>query len=144
MNVEIGICRTVPFLGLFVSNFRYCVFAVRFVVSAKFGTCTVGSVNGTLVEDKMRRFKGQCAHISFNKCPPIYTHDGASAKFSNTVTHMKRKTVQEGLEKNYIDSGYLRMSKIEEEKKIIASFLIHTLQQRLLTLFEVQNVYKKD
>jgi hypothetical protein len=38
-------------------------------------------VNGTLVEDKMRRFKGECAHFSLNKCP-IYTHDGASAKFS--------------------------------------------------------------
>ncbi len=40
------------------------------------------SVNGTIVEEKMRRFKGQCAHFSFNKCP-IYTHDGASAKFSS-------------------------------------------------------------
>jgi hypothetical protein len=49
-------------------------------ISAKFGTCTVVSVNETLVEDKMRRFKGECAHFSFNKCP-IYTHDGASAKF---------------------------------------------------------------
>ncbi len=39
------------------------------------------SVNGTLVEDKMRRFKGECAHLIFNKCP-IYIHDGASAKFS--------------------------------------------------------------
>jgi hypothetical protein len=39
------------------------------------------SVNGTLVEDKMRRFKGEYAHFSFNKCP-IYTHDGAGAKFS--------------------------------------------------------------
>ncbi len=39
------------------------------------------SVNGTLVEDKMRRFKGECAHFSFNKCL-IYPHDGASAKFS--------------------------------------------------------------
>ncbi len=39
------------------------------------------SVNGTLVEDKMGRFKGECAHFSFNKCL-IYTHDGASAKFS--------------------------------------------------------------
>jgi hypothetical protein len=67
---------------------------IRFVlVSAKFGTCTVVSVNGTLGEDKMRRFKGECAHFSFNKCP-IYTHDGASAKFStipretdNSVLH---------------------------------------------------------
>jgi hypothetical protein len=38
-------------------------------------------VNGTHVEDKMRRFKGECEHFSFNECP-IYTHDGASAKFS--------------------------------------------------------------
>jgi hypothetical protein len=29
----------------------------------------------------MRRFMGECAHFIFNKCP-IYTHDGASAKFS--------------------------------------------------------------
>jgi hypothetical protein len=39
------------------------------------------SVNGTLIEDNMRRFKGEFAHFSFNKCL-IYTHDGASAKFS--------------------------------------------------------------
>ncbi len=37
-------------------------------------------VNRALVEDKMRGFKGGCAHFSFNKCP-IDTHDGASAKF---------------------------------------------------------------
>ncbi len=50
----------------------------RFVwVSAKFGTCTVVSVNGTLVEDKMRWFKDECAYFSCNKCL-----DGASAKFS--------------------------------------------------------------
>ncbi len=39
------------------------------------------SVNETRVEDEMRRFKGECAHFSFKKCS-IYTHDGASAKFS--------------------------------------------------------------
>ncbi len=39
------------------------------------------SVNGTLVEDKMRRFKGVCAHFIFNK-GPIYNHDGPSAKFT--------------------------------------------------------------
>jgi hypothetical protein len=38
------------------------------------------SVNGSLVEDKIRRFKGECAHFSFNKCP-IFAHDSASAKF---------------------------------------------------------------
>ncbi len=54
---------------------------IRFLwVRAKFGTCTVVSDNGTLGEDKMRRFKGECAHFSFNKCP-IYTHVGASAKY---------------------------------------------------------------
>jgi hypothetical protein len=54
----------------------------RFVLpSAKFGTCTVVSVNGTLVEDKMRTFKGECACLSFDKCP-VYTHDGANPKFS--------------------------------------------------------------
>ncbi len=31
---------------------------------------------------KMRRFKGECAHFSFNKCPR-YIHDGASVKFSS-------------------------------------------------------------
>jgi hypothetical protein len=50
-------------------------------VSAKFGTCTVVSVNETLVEEKMRRFKGEYAHFSCNKCL-IYTLDSASAKFS--------------------------------------------------------------
>ncbi len=35
----------------------------------------------TLIDDNMRRFKGEFAHFIFNKCI-IYTHDGASAKFS--------------------------------------------------------------
>ncbi len=38
------------------------------------------SVYETLVEDKMRRFKGECAQFSFSKCH-TYTHDGASANF---------------------------------------------------------------
>jgi hypothetical protein len=55
---------------------------IRFVrVSAILDTCTVVSVNGTLVKDKMSRFNGECAHKSCNKSP-IYTHDGASAIFS--------------------------------------------------------------
>jgi hypothetical protein len=32
-------------------------------------------------KDKIRGFKGECAHFRFNKCP-IFSHDGASAKFS--------------------------------------------------------------
>jgi hypothetical protein len=55
---------------------------IRFLcASDKFDTCTVVSVNGTLVEDKIRRFKGECAHFIFNK-RTISTHDGASAKFT--------------------------------------------------------------
>ncbi len=50
------------------------------------------SVNGTLVEDKMRRFKGECPHFSFNKCP-IYIDDGASAKFS-TDSHETYNSVR--------------------------------------------------
>ncbi len=38
-------------------------------------------VTGTLVEDKIRRFKSECAYFTFNKYL-IYTHDGASAKFN--------------------------------------------------------------
>jgi hypothetical protein len=49
--------------------------------SAKLGTCTVVSVNGTLAEDKMSRFKGECAQFNLNKCP-IYTHNSARAKLS--------------------------------------------------------------
>jgi hypothetical protein len=55
---------------------------IRFLrVSAKFGTCTVVSINGTLIEAKMCTFTLESTHFIFNKCP-IYTYDGASAKFS--------------------------------------------------------------
>ncbi len=50
------------------------------------------SGNGTLVED---RFKGECAHFSFNKCP-IYTQGGASAKFS-TISHDTDKSTMESV-----------------------------------------------
>ena len=39
------------------------------------------SVNGTLVEAKMCTFTLESTHFIFIKSP-IYTHDGASAKFS--------------------------------------------------------------
>jgi hypothetical protein len=51
-----------------------------FLVS-KFGTCTVVSINGTLVEAKMFTFTLESTHFIFNYCP-IYPHDDASAKFS--------------------------------------------------------------
>ncbi len=53
-------------------------------VSAKFGTCTVVSVNETRVEAKMCTFTLESTHFIFNKCP-IYTHDGASAKLNTNL-----------------------------------------------------------
>jgi hypothetical protein len=41
----------------------------------------------------MRRFKGECEHFSFNKCPS-YTHDGANAKFS-TNSHETDYSVEQ-------------------------------------------------
>ncbi len=65
---------------LLLQNPRYTV--IRSVwVSAKFGTCTVVSVKGTPVEDKLCKFTIECTHFFFNLCP-IYTYDGASAKYS--------------------------------------------------------------
>ncbi len=55
-------------------------------VSAKFGNCTVVSLNGTLVEAKMFTFTIECTHLIFNK-----THDGANDKFDTVET--KRITV---------------------------------------------------
>ncbi len=45
------------------------------------GTCECNSGPILLQADldKMRRFKSECAHFSFNKCP-FYTHNSASAK----------------------------------------------------------------
>jgi len=63
-----------------LSSYACTVF--RFVrVSAKFGNCTFESVNVTLVAAKMCTFTLESTHLIFNKCP-IYTYDGASAKFS--------------------------------------------------------------
>ncbi len=45
------------------------------------------SINGTLVEVKMRRFKCECAYFSFKKCL-FYIYDGASAKFSTNSHEM--------------------------------------------------------
>ncbi len=78
---------------LFSASLHCIPFRVSY---AQLGTCTVVSVNRTLVKDKMRRFKGKCAHFSFNK-GPIYTQDGASAKFSTNsleTDNTLRVTVQ--------------------------------------------------
>jgi hypothetical protein len=44
-------------------------------------------VNETFVEAKMCTFTLESPHFVFNKCP-IYTHDGASAKFSTNSQEM--------------------------------------------------------
>jgi hypothetical protein len=63
-------------------------------------------VNGTLVEDKMRRFKGECEHFSFKKCP-IYTHDGACAKFTTNSQEMD----------NSVENEKLTNFKVEKKRK---------------------------
>ncbi len=70
------------------------------------------SVNGTLVEDKIRIFKGECAHFSFNKCP-IYIHDGASAKFS-TNSHVT-------------------------DNSVVAEFMLHKYKRTIKSKFSASN-----
>ncbi len=66
---------------------------IRFLwASSKFGPCTVVSVYGTLVENKMCWFKGVCAHFSFSKCH-IYTTVQVRIL---SLTHTQRITVQWG------------------------------------------------
>ncbi len=50
------------------------------------------SVNGTLAEAKACTFTLESTHFIFNKCP-IYTHDGASAKFSTNSLGMDYSAV---------------------------------------------------
>jgi hypothetical protein len=46
---------------------------IRFVsTGAKFGIYTVVGLHGTLVEDKMRTFKGDCKHFSFTPPYNVY------------------------------------------------------------------------
>jgi hypothetical protein len=85
-GISLSVYLMIHVSQLFVTFYKTCLphmstyTVIRFRwVSAKFGTCTVVSANGTFVEDKMRRFKGERAHFSFNKCPS-YTHDGANTK----------------------------------------------------------------
>ena len=67
--------------SLLLSDLNFIYTVNRFVwVCVKFGTCTVVGVNWTLVEAKMFTFTLESTHFIFKKCP-IYTHDGASAKF---------------------------------------------------------------
>jgi hypothetical protein len=56
--------------GLFeLTKFCDTLLSVSCQVSAKFGTCTVVSLNGTLVVAKMFTLTLECTHFIFNKCP---------------------------------------------------------------------------
>ncbi len=59
-------------------------------------------VDGTLVEEKMRRFEGECAHFGYNRCP-LCTHDGAGAKFG-TDSHETDNSA--GNRNQFSDWGY--------------------------------------
>jgi hypothetical protein len=65
------------------------------------------SVNGTLVEDKMRRFKGECEHFSFKKCP-LCTHNGASAKCSTNSQEMDKVNIEDPFVKKGLEFYYSR------------------------------------
>jgi hypothetical protein len=47
----------------------YTLLSISCKVSAKFDTCTVVGINGTLVEDKMFTFAQECTHFIFTKSP---------------------------------------------------------------------------
>ncbi len=70
------------------------------------------SVNGTLVEDKMRRFKGECGQYSFNKCL-IYTHDGASATFSTNSHDMDNSVVRDEVQETWVERRGTRYKTFE-------------------------------
>ncbi len=64
---------------------------IRYVsTNAKVGTCTVVIVNGTLAEDKMRRFEGERANLASRSVPFTLT----TVQVPNlTLTHKIRITV---------------------------------------------------
>ncbi len=62
----------------------------------------------------MRRFKGECAHFNFNKCP-IYTHDVAFAKISTnwgTNSHETDNSVLVGIKNLQFFSGSVQIIQI--------------------------------
>jgi hypothetical protein len=119
-TVKIGDLRFLKRVN--VRNFRISKYTViRFLrVSSKFDTCTVVSVYGTLVEDKICRFKGESAHFSFSKCH-IYTHDGASANFS-TNSHETDNSVQQYHKRNAAAKYFEIHQRAYVEKVLIKFF----------------------
>jgi hypothetical protein len=93
---------------------------IRFLwVIAKFVTCTVVSVNGTLVEVKMFTFTLESSHFIFSKCP-ICTQDGASVKFSINSQQTDYSEEQTGKQKrteSRNDRTFLTIGKPERSER---------------------------
>ncbi len=80
MNVELG-TETPVFLFWEYLFQNFGILSLQ--CGAKFGICTIVSVNEALVNAKMCTFTLDSTHFLFKKCP-IYTHDGTNAKFSTS------------------------------------------------------------
>ncbi len=74
----------------------------------------------------MRRFKGEFAHFSFNKCL-IYSHDGASAKLS-TNSHETDNSVER---------------QVKVLIKNLASFFLYPSKQFLPISLKIQLYFKR-
>ncbi len=79
-------------------------------VCAKFGTCTVVSLNGTLVEAKMSTFTIESTHFNFNKCP-IYTYDG-TIQFNSDFLFDFLYWIQTGLDRHILGHFLIGLSVI--------------------------------
>jgi hypothetical protein len=75
------------------------------------------SVHGTLVEDEMRRFKGECVHFSFNKCP-IYTRDSASSTNSHETDNSAYCTRTQGAQSWVLQTKFSQLSPLSRGAKV--------------------------
>ncbi len=62
------------------------------------------SVNGALVEAEMCKLSLESTHFIFNKCP-IYTHDGARAKFITSLDETDYSVLTTLTDKVHLDGG---------------------------------------
>jgi hypothetical protein len=87
------------------------------------------SVNGILVEDKMCIFTLESTHFMFDKCP-IYTHDGASAKFS-TNSHETDYSVGDSLIQYLSHTNYLvKQSNLNTDQQLRGFFKLFIFKHK--------------
>ncbi len=82
-----GSPRQASFIFLLLTLVRSFLFYFLTSLALLSVLCELVSVSGTIFEAKLCTFTLECTHVVFNKCP-IYTHDGASAKFSTDSHEM--------------------------------------------------------